>query len=77
MILFAGRNKLYKVIFADGTINNLEISYNASEGVEHRVEYQSLQRRLGVTFGSGDSLYNRFENILYSDTGFAAGTDNV
>ena len=52
------------VALADGAIEDTEVGDNASEGVEHRVKNQCLQRSIVVTLGSGDALDDSLQNIL-------------
>ncbi len=73
VILLAGRDKLHEIILTYGAVFNLEIRDDASERIEHRVKYQSLQRSLRVTHRRGDSLNDSLQYLGHTDTCLAAG----
>ena len=77
IILLACGHKLHEVILRDGAVHNLEIGDDAAEGVEDRVENQSLERRVRVALGGGHALHNGTEDVLHTHAGFARCADDV
>ena len=57
----------------DRAIDHLEVCDNTTEGIKHRVEYQGLQRCVGVTLRSRDTLYHCPEYLLHAHAGPAGG----
>ena len=57
-VLLAGIEELDLVSFADGPVENLEISDDAAEGVEHGIEDEGLERRLGIALRGGNLLHD-------------------
>ena len=76
MVLLTGRHELDEVVGADGAVDNLEVCDDAAERIEYRVEYQCLQRCLGVAFGSGHALDDGAENLGDADACLARRTDD-
>ena len=75
-ILLAGVEELHFVPLADDAVLNLEVGDDATEGVEHRVEDECLQRGFLVAYGVGDAADNSFKNLGYAHSRLAGGTDD-
>ena len=63
MVFLTGSHEFHKIVLADSAVYYLEISYDAAERVEYRVEDKSLQWRLGVAYGCGYALHNGAEYV--------------
>ncbi len=74
MILFTRRYEFDEIIFTDGSVHDLIISYDTSERIENRVKYQSLKRSLRISLWSRNPLHNSFKNLIDPHTGFATRT---
>ena len=48
----------------DYTIDNFEIGNDTTEGVEHRIEDECLERRLRISLWMRDALNHRIQDIL-------------
>ena len=68
IIFHSGVEELHLVTLADSSVLYLEVGDDATEGVEHRVEDQCLQRCLVVTLGMRHTVHNSLEHILYALT---------
>ena len=77
IILHAGIEELHVVARMDHAIDDLKIGNDTTEGIEHRVEDQSLQRSLFITFGMRDALYHSIEYLLDTLARLTRGTDDV
>ena len=64
VVLHSGIEEFHLVARSDDTVDNLEVGNDASEGVEHRVENQSLKRCLFIACGMRDTLYHRIQDVL-------------
>ena len=56
------------VALADCAVEDTEVGYNTTEGVEHRVKNQSLQRAIVVALGCGNTLHDSLQDILHAQT---------
>ena len=63
-VFLARIEELHLVSLPDDTVHNLEVSNNAPERVEYRIEDQSLQRRFLITFGMRNTLNDCLKNLL-------------
>ena len=77
IVLRAGIEKLNMVALADSAVHHTEVADNASVGVEHRVENQSLQGGIFVALRSRDALHNGVENLADTYTRAGRGTENL
>ena len=75
MVFLARRHELHEVFGLDAAVHNLEVSDDAAERVEHRVEYQCLQRRIGIAHGSRDALHDGAQDFVHTHARLAAGPD--
>ena len=75
IILLACSDKLHEVILAYRAVLDLKISYNATERIEHRVEYQGLERCLRVSHRSRYAVNYGFEYLRNTYACLAAGTN--
>ncbi len=64
IILHARIEELHLVTLTDHTILYLEVSDDATEGVEHGVENQSLQRSLVIALGMRNTIDHCLQDIL-------------
>ncbi len=76
-IFLARVEELDLVAGADGSVHDLEVGYDAPEGVEHGVENQGLKRRVRVSLRRRDSFHNRVQNILHSLSGLSRSQKNL
>ena len=68
-IVFLSRSvELDKVVGADGAIHDAEISDDAAERVEHRVEDESLKWSFGVAFGTRNAFHDGIEHSGHTFT---------
>ena len=77
IIFFPRIEELHLISFADRAVFNLEIRYNSTERVEYRVENQSLQRRLFISFGMRNTFNHSGQYLFHSHTRFTGCTDDL
>ena len=70
-ILFSCVEELDLVAFAYASVHNLEVGYDAAEGIEYRVKNKGLERCLGVSDRCGNLLYDGIQKWCdaFSGTG--------
>ena len=61
IIFHTGGHEFDLVPRRDGTVQDLEVGYDATELVEYGIEYQSLKRGVGIALRGGDLLDNRIQ----------------
>ena len=66
LVVHSRREELDLVTLADGAVLDLEVSYNAAEGVENRVEDEGLKRRIRVPDGGRNLLHYGIEDGRYA-----------
>lgn len=76
VVLLSRSHELDEVVLAYSAVDNLEIGYDATEGIEDRVENQGLERSLRVTLRGADTLHYRAEDFGHPYAGLSAGTDD-
>ena len=76
IILFSRIEEFHLIPLANHTVFNLEISNNSTERVEYRVENQSLQRSLFISFRMRNTLDHGRQYFFHSHTRFAGCTDH-
>ena len=77
LVLAVGVHELYKVARLDAAVYYLEVSNDATEGVEHAIEDKSLQRSVFIALGVGDTFHHGTENFWHTLAGLATGTENL
>ena len=75
IILFSRIEELHLVSLANHTVFDLEIGYNSAERIKYRVENQSLQRSLFISFRMRDPLNHSRQYLFHSHPRFAGRTD--
>ena len=70
-ILLAGADELDLVTRLDGTVHHLEISDDAAERVEHRVENQRLERCIRITLRCRNPLHDSVKHLLHALAGLS------
>src|SRR5690606_14210221 len=76
-VFLAGSDEFYFVAFADLPVLHLEIGHDSAEGIEHRVEYQGLQRRFRIAHGRRDTFHDGVEDIQHPKPGFTRSRNDV
>ena len=64
LILAFGVHEEHVLAALDRTVYDFEVGDDAAIGIEHRVEDQSLERRVGIAFGSGNAFHNSAEDVV-------------
>ncbi len=76
-VVLLGVDKHHVVALANRAVDNLEICDYATEAVEHRVEYQRLERRVLIPHRRRDTLHYGIENFVYAQARACRGADYV
>ena len=76
-IFFSGADELDLVAGLYGTVDNLEIGNDTTEGIEHRVEDKRLKRSLRITFRSRNPFHYGIKNFLHALTGLSGSEKNL
>ena len=62
---------------AHGSLHDAHENDNAAIGVEPRVEDEGLKGRIGIAFGGGETMHDRFQHFVHSLACFGAHGDGV
>ena len=77
LIFLAGIDELHLLSALDASVHNLEICNNASEGIEHRVKDEGLQRCILITTGWSNTVNNGIQYLLHTLPCSGTGTDDI
>ena len=66
LVFLASIEELHLVSLPDAAVYHLEIGDDAAEGIEHRVEDERLQRRIGIALRCGNLVHDGVQHRRYA-----------
>ena len=66
IILFLGGEEFHHIMRMNRAVEDSEIGDDTAERVEHGIENEGLQRRIGIAFRGGDAFNDSLQDFLHA-----------